>query len=137
TQPVISVKIIPPKPAPIAASPHVLPTRFFGNTSEGKLSVFAKAPVYPAIAMATNPIESHTFETRTAGIAESIRTAKKVTVVLRATVTVQPRLSRSPQPQPPRRFPKPATMKGIQPYFPIDSMLKWRAFLRYSGNQKV
>src|SRR5260370_40600759 len=78
------------------------------------------------MAIETSPIETHTSEARTAGMAESISTAKTVTVVLRASVTVQPRLSRIPQPHPPTRLPAPATMNGIQPYLPIDCMLKWR-----------
>src|SRR5258708_40325223 len=77
------------------------------------------------MAMETSPIETHTSETRTAGMAESISTAKPDTVVLRASVTVQPRLSSIPQPPPPTRLPAPATMNGIHPNLPIDCMLKW------------
>src|SRR5205823_4939912 len=107
-QPVISVKIIPPNPAPILASPQTDPTRFLGNTSEGKLRVTASAPVYPAIATETNAIEIRTSETRTAGMAESIRVANSVTVVFRANVIEQPRSIRSPHIHPPSRFPRPA-----------------------------
>src|SRR5260370_39728954 len=89
------------------------------------------------MAMETTPIESHTCEASTAGIADSISTAKNVTVDLRAMVIEQPRLIRMPHPHPPSRLPAPATINGIQPNLPIDSRLKWRAFLRYSGNQKV
>jgi hypothetical protein len=28
-------------------------------------------------------------------------------------------------------FPRPATTKGIQAYFPMEAMLKWRARLSY------
>ena len=45
--------------------------------------------------------------------------------------------SMKPEIQPPRMFPRPATINGIQAYFPIEAMLKWRARLRYSGNQKM
>ena len=51
----------------------------------------------------------------TAGMADVMSAAKKVTEVLRAMVTLQPRLRRRPDIQPPRMLPKPATMKGIQP----------------------
>src|SRR5437868_7063840 len=97
----------------------------------------ARLPVYPAMAIDTRAIEVRTSETRTAGIAESISTAKKVTDAFRAMVTGHPRLSIQPHNHPPRRLPTPATRNGIHPNLPIDCMLKWRAFLRYSGYQKM
>src|SRR4051794_26657055 len=106
---------MPPKPDPMLASPYTEPTADFGNTSAGKLSIFARHPVYPSIATDTNAIDIHASGASTAGIADVISTAKKVTDVLRAIVTVHPRFKRRPDIQPPRMLPKPATIKGIQP----------------------
>src|SRR5674476_1386965 len=45
THPVISVNSMPPKPDPMLARPYTDPTADFGNTSAGKLSMFARQPV--------------------------------------------------------------------------------------------
>src|SRR4029077_17885666 len=99
--------------------------------------MIARLPVYPAMAIEINPIEIRTSDTRTAGIAVSIRIAKNVIDPLRAMGTGHPRLSSTPHNHPPSRLPTPATMNGIHPNFPMDFVLKWRAFLRYSGYQKM
>jgi len=44
-QPVTRVKIMPPKPAPMLASPETDPTVFFGNTPAGNASLLARLPV--------------------------------------------------------------------------------------------
>ena len=93
--------------------------------------------VYPAIATETSAMDSHVFCTSTAGIAEVISAAKKVTDPFRVTVIDTFRFSSHADSAPPAKFPAPATTNGIHANLPIAAMSKCRAFFRYSGNQKM
>src|ERR1039457_7079320 len=106
---------MPPKPEQMLARPYTDATALFGNTSAAKLSMFARQPVYPNLAMDTSAIDIHACRASTAGIADVISAAKNVTEVLRAKVTLQPRCNSRPDIHPPRMLPNPATMNGIQP----------------------
>src|SRR6266576_3192845 len=89
------------------------------------------------MASETRPIDDLASCTITAGIAEVINKAKKVTDTLRALVTEKPRRNRNPDRSPPKRFPKPATAKGIPAYSQRVLMKKSRARLSYPETKKM
>ncbi len=96
------------------ANPQMEARTFLGNTSAGKASILATQPVYPSVARETRPMETVVLFTNTAGVAEAIRSAKKVKHPLRASVAGKPRRRSIPAIQPPTIFPMQATTKGIQ-----------------------
>src|ERR1035437_7374872 len=137
THPVKRLNTIPPKPAPMLAMPQMEPTVLPGNRSAGIANMFASAPEYPSVAIEIRPIETDTFDTSTAGIAEVMSAANSMTEILRAHVTLTPRLSMAAAQAPPSRLPAPAVKNGIQANLPTAAMSKPRALFRYCGNQKI
>src|ERR1041384_6426340 len=119
------------------ASPQIEATAFPGKTSAGMASMLASAPVYPVIAIATNVMDRVAVEARTAGIDANINAMKSVVADFLAMFTDIPRRIRTPESAPPNTLPIPAKKNGSQAYFPIAAMSKWRAALRYAGNQKM
>src|SRR5258708_211577 len=128
---------MPPKPEPMLANPQIDPSVLVGNTSAGKESRTALQAVYPAMARETSAMERQALSTKTAGIAAVMQRANRLTVPLRATLTLIPACNSLPQTQPPARLPRSAARNGIQPTLPIEASSKCRALLRYSGNQKI
>ena len=113
-----------PIPAPILANPHTEATASFGNTSPGIASKFARAPLYPKVAVAIRAMHAAGLlipPTKAAGdiSAEKIRIATR-----RAVAGPAPARNKALKTAPPARFPSAAVKKGIQAVLPISASEK-------------
>src|SRR3954463_14057345 len=123
TQPAIRVNSMPPNPAPMLAKPQTEATDSLGNASAVRASWVTFAPVYPAIATATQAVAIHGEWESTAGMDESISNAQRVRASFRAFAVGTPRRINAADSHPPRTLPSAATKNGIQAYFPIAAKL--------------
>src|SRR3954447_15243904 len=123
SQPAIRVNSMPPNPAPMLAKPQTEATDSFGNASAVRASWVTFAPVYPAIATATQAVATHGEWENTAGMDDSISNAQTVTASFRAFAVGMPRRMKAPDSHPPRALPSAAMKNGIQAYFPIAARL--------------
>src|SRR5581483_4406412 len=135
TQPVVSVKIRLLRPAPVPPSPATDATALPGKKSLGNTCTLLIQTWNAKVTTQISASATIGSAARTARIPAGINKAARAITVLRARLTVQPRLIRQPDAQPPSRLPTPAVKYGSQANDPTSLRLKPRAFCKYSGSQ--
>lgn len=84
------MKIIPPKPAPMLASPHTDATACLGKMSAGNASVLARQPVYSNVVTEMRPIANGALLVKIAGVVLYVRSAKKTVLFARSSLLTPP-----------------------------------------------